>query len=226
MMAMLALYQHKKAAVFDRTGGGKSHIVRLLGTLLGGIHLIFHPILSLTADQLTAFQSGCDDFGSIIAINLDEIATTSSTKKRIIAFIIKLSRKISTTIFIFSSPQFMAKNPAIMNALLNNCARKGNLRSITIDEAHLWAKHGSSFREEIRYLQHNFFAPLYAGNAIGPIFLTLTATMSMLTLAIFSSLTSVGFPLEKRVWADAEAFVQTNITWMPLSIIYSNCFGS
>jgi len=207
MMAMLALYQHEQAAVFDRTGGGKSHIVRLLGTLLGGIHLIFHPILSLTADQLTAFQSGCDDFGAIIAMNLDEIAT----KKRIVAFIIKLCKNTLTTIFIFSSPQFMAKNPAIMNALLNNCARKGTLRSITIDEAHLWAKHGSSFREEIRYLQHNFFAPLYAGNAIGTLFLALTATMSMLTLAIFSSLTSVGFPLEKRVWADAKAFAQTNI---------------
>ena len=77
MMVILALYQHEQVAVFDCMRGGKSHIVRLLGTLLGGIHLIFHPILSLAADQLTAFQSGCDDFGSIIATNLDEIATTS-----------------------------------------------------------------------------------------------------------------------------------------------------
>ena len=38
----------------------------------------------------------------------------------------------------------------------------------------------------------------------------------MLTLAIFSSLTSVGFLLDKRVWADAEAFAQTNITMQHL----------
>ena len=90
MMEILALYNHEQAAVFDRTGRGKSHIIWLLGTLLVGVHLIFHPIISLTADQLTAFQSGCDDFGSIIPINLDEIAMTSSVEEKIIAFWIKL----------------------------------------------------------------------------------------------------------------------------------------
>ena len=111
MKAMVALYEHEQAAVFDRTGGGKSHNIRLLGTLFGGVHLIFHPILSLTADQITAFQSGSDDYGSIIAINLDEIATTASTKKKIIAFITNLRKTTTTTVFIFSSPQFMANNP-------------------------------------------------------------------------------------------------------------------
>ena len=78
MKAMVALYEHEQAAVFDRTGEGKSHIVRLLGTLLVlcGVYPIFHPSPSLTADQLTAFQSDYDDCGSIIAINLDEIAMT------------------------------------------------------------------------------------------------------------------------------------------------------
>ena len=211
LKTLRALYEHERAAVFDRTGGGKSHNIRLLGTLFGGVHLVFHPILALTADQLTQFQSGSDKYGSIIAINLDEIGTTAGVKRKIIAFLTTLKRNTSTTIFIFSSPQFMANNPSIMNSLLNNCARKGTLRSITIDEAHLWAKHGSSFCEEIRYLQHNFFAPLYAGTNSGPIFLALTATMSKQTLATLSSLVAIGFLLEKRVWADAEAFAQRNI---------------
>ena len=66
--------------------------------------------------------------------------------------------------------------------------------------------------EKIYYLQHNFFALLYASTKnSGPIFLALTATMSKQTLATLSSLVAIGFPLEKRVWADAEAFAQTNV---------------
>ena len=211
LKTLRSLYEHERAVVFDRTGGGKSHNVRLLGTLFGGVHLVFHPILALTADQLTQFQSGSDKYGSIIAINLDEMATSAGVKRKIIAFLTNLPINTSTTIFIFSSPQFMANNPSIMNSLLNNCARKGTLRSITIDKAHLWAKHGSSFCEEIRYLQHNFFAPLYAGANSGPIFLAMTATMSKQTLATLSSLVAIGFPLDKRVWADANALLYKNI---------------
>ena len=207
-----AIYEHEQVVVIDVTGGGKSHNIRLTGTFLGGVHLIFHPILALTADQLTQFQSGSNEYGAIVAINLDEIATTNAVKRKIIAYITQLRNSTSTTVFLFSSPQYMAENRAIMNALLNSCARKGTFRSITIDEAHLWAKQGSSFREEIRFLQHNFFAPLYAGNNDGPLFLAMTATMSLTTLATFSSLTSVGFPPERRVWSSASAFAQANIT--------------
>ena len=207
-----AIYEHEKLVVIDVTGGGKSHNIRLLGSFLGGVHVIFHPILALTADQLTQFQSGSDEYGAIVAINLDEVATTNAVKRKIIAYITRLTKSTSTTVFFFSSPQYMDANPAIMNALLNCCARKGTFRSITIDEAHLWAKQGSSFREEIRFLQHNFFAPLYAGNNDGPLFLAMTATMSLKTLATFSSLTYVGFPPERRVWSSASAFAQTNIT--------------
>jgi superfamily II DNA helicase RecQ len=211
MKALVTLIERERIVDVDRTGGGKTHVIRLTGTLLHGVHLIFHPILALTADQLTHFQSGSDDYGSIVAINLDEMFTTAAWKKKIIEYMTTLTKDTTTTVFIFASPQLIADNTTLRSALLNNCARKGTLRSITIDEAHLWAKHGSSFREEIRFLQHEFFAPLYAGNDGGPLFLAMTATMSKPTLATFMSLTSVGFPLANRVWADAVAFAQPNI---------------
>ena len=88
-----AIYEHEQIAVIDVTGGGKLHNFRLTGTFLGGVHLIFHPILALTADQLTQFQSGSDEYGAIVAINLDEIATTIAVKRKIIAFITQLKNQ-------------------------------------------------------------------------------------------------------------------------------------
>ena len=46
-------------------GGGRSHVIRMTGTTFRGIHLIIHPIMVLTADQITKFtyaptSHGCD----------------------------------------------------------------------------------------------------------------------------------------------------------------------
>ena len=45
-----ALYDHERTVVIDRTGGGKSHNIRMIGMLFGAVHLVFHPILVLTAE--------------------------------------------------------------------------------------------------------------------------------------------------------------------------------
>lgn len=42
----------RKMVLIDRTGGGKSHVMRMLGTMVGGIWLIIIPLLSLTADTM------------------------------------------------------------------------------------------------------------------------------------------------------------------------------
>ena len=41
---------NKKLLLVDRTGSGKSHILRMIASLTGGIWLIIIPLLSLTAD--------------------------------------------------------------------------------------------------------------------------------------------------------------------------------
>ena len=41
-----------KLLVVDRTGGRKSHILRMIATFVGGIVLVIVPLLTLTADQL------------------------------------------------------------------------------------------------------------------------------------------------------------------------------
>ena len=41
------IYEHEQVAVIDVTDGDKSHNICLTGTFLGGVHLIFNPILRL-----------------------------------------------------------------------------------------------------------------------------------------------------------------------------------
>ena len=208
---MEALYELERVICIDRTGGGKSHIIRLLGTLFKGVHLIFHPILSLTGDQLHQFQQGCQDYGLVSAINLDEIANSTAVKKKVIKWIQQTKKNSTATKFFFISPQYLVKHADVRNTLLK-CARNGVLRSITIDEAHLWAQHGTSFRYEIRHLQKTFFQPIYSGNGEGPLFLATSATVSLSTVASISNLTAVGFPHPNRVVASAEDFGQHYIT--------------
>ena len=40
--------------------------------MLKGIHVVLHPLLALTGDQVIRFQEGSNDYGMIEAINLDE----------------------------------------------------------------------------------------------------------------------------------------------------------
>jgi hypothetical protein len=62
--AVLAVY---------RTGGGKSHIIRMVGVLDRDVCLIFIPLLSLSADVMAKFQSAVQHYGSVRAYHLDEI---------------------------------------------------------------------------------------------------------------------------------------------------------
>ena len=41
-----------KLLLVHRTGGGKSHILRMIGSLVGGIVLVIVPLLTLCADQI------------------------------------------------------------------------------------------------------------------------------------------------------------------------------
>ena len=53
------LVENRRRALFiDRTGGGKSHVMRLLATCMKGVHLYFCPLLALMAGIVLKFQAG------------------------------------------------------------------------------------------------------------------------------------------------------------------------
>ena len=90
--------------------------MRLIGTLFKGVHLIFHPRLALSADQIKKFNEGDDRYGSIEAINLDKVGTPPVLRK-IIHRMNKLKRDTTTTMFLICSPQLMAENEFLVEIL-------------------------------------------------------------------------------------------------------------
>ena len=95
----------RKLLLVQKTGGGKSHVLRVLGTFLRGIHVIVYPLLVLTADQVLRFLEGTDTFGSIEAHNLDEQGTVlSKWRKKFIDHLSNISKSTTSAIFVFTSP--------------------------------------------------------------------------------------------------------------------------
>ena len=86
--------------------------------MLRGVHLIIHPLLVLTADQVASFQECCMSYGAFVVINLDEQASRSATfLDAIIKFFTTLKRRTSTTVILFGSPQFLCNHPKFIAAL-------------------------------------------------------------------------------------------------------------
>ena len=69
------------------------------------------------------------------------------------------------------------------------------LRLIAIDEVHIYAIHGRSFRDSIRVLKQDFFAKLYRGceGKYQPLFLAMTATMPICLIKTLFDLTHVNW---------------------------------
>ena len=64
----------------ERTGGGKTHVTRVVGTVERGVTLVIVPLLALSADQLAKFKEGNQDYGSIEAHHMDEVVQESRCK--------------------------------------------------------------------------------------------------------------------------------------------------
>ena len=166
-------------AVIQRTGAGKTHILRTLGVIERGIILIFIPLLTLSADVMSKFTSADQQFGAISVYHLDELFDAN---KHVYSDLLKrcsgLLRATTTTIFIFLSPQFLINHPEAREVFIG-CSHRTTLRVIALDEAHIHVQHGTSFRSEIRALQKLFFAKIFHKvlSSARPRLIVLTATM-------------------------------------------------
>ena len=200
-----------KVLIVDRTGGGKSHILRMAATFVGGIVVVIVPLLALTADQMSKIDEAVQDCGSVKAVHLDELSKQAITDE-VVPRMHSIGYDSESTLFLFTSPQKLATTPAILDALFV-CHARETLRLVTIDEAHLYAQHGSTFRDELRVLTTIFFAVVFKeGAAYHPLFLAMTATMTKPLLVKLSELTNVPWTEKKhQLWANADAFKQRYI---------------
>ena len=54
----------------DLTGDGKSHILQMITTSIGGIIVVIILLLALTADQMAKIEVSLQDCGSVAAVHL------------------------------------------------------------------------------------------------------------------------------------------------------------
>ena len=179
-----------KLLVVDRTGGGKSLILSLAAVMVGGITYVIIPLLALTANQMAKLKEALTDDGAIEVHHLDELKK-SAVRTKLIPRMLAMSSESSTTMFLLSSPQYLAGDALFRNALVQ-CQAQRTLRLVAIDEVHLYTQHGRTFRECIRYLRDVFFRVVFdVSKTYHPLFLAMTATFTKSMVEYFSNLTNV-----------------------------------
>ena len=140
-----------------RTSAGKSHCMRLIGTMERGVMLIFIPLLTLSADILDKFISTDQRYGKVGVVHLDEMVDNAPEEyESFLQTCILLPKDTANTIFAFLSPHHLVNHPRSLAAILR-AAENGSLRSVVMDEVHLHVQHGTSFRHECRLLRTQFF---------------------------------------------------------------------
>jgi hypothetical protein len=84
----------------------------------------------------------------------------SNMGKKLLHRCSEFKQSMSTTLFVFLSPQFLINHPNVLDVFIT-CAQEQTLRLIAIDEVHIHVQHGLSFREEICALHVKFFRLIY-----------------------------------------------------------------
>ena len=195
------------------TGSGKSLTLRMVGTFTAGISIVFVPLLALTADQMAAIKKAVQKHASFEAHHMDEIPSSSNAlEETIVPRMLEILSDSSSTMYLFTSPQYVVDHPIFLRTLLK-CHERRTLRFVAIDEAHLYAMHGKTFRECIRLLQTSFFERVFGLEVDHhPLFMVMTATMTSTILPCLSTLTSVDWESnEHQMWAPHEDFKQRNV---------------
>ena len=204
-----------KGRVFvgDRTGGGKSLTLFTTAITVAGLSVFIIPLLSLTANQLSRLRLALQMWGTVEAHCVDDVSK-KDMKNKIIPRMDEIDYSSSSTMAILCSPQELAHNKAFRDALFRALERQ-TLRMIAIDEAHLYAMHGKSFREDIRILRDVFLAPIYKDKDEGqytPLFYAMTATMPDTLIEALVELTYVNWGgSNHQLWATPAEFAQRYI---------------
>ena len=136
----------------DRTGGGKSLVLAMTVIVVRGVTIVVVPLLALTADQLARLNAAVQRYGAVSAIHLNETSSEDLNKK-LIPKMDALPYDSSSTLLFLCLPQYLTRTTEFRNVLLR-CHAWRTLRLVAIDESHLYAMHGRSFRDSICFLRN------------------------------------------------------------------------
>ena len=147
--------------VAQRTGSGKTLLMRVVGLMLRGLVVIFVPLHALTADVMAKFAGANQRWGAVQAFNLDELFDNAkNVYSDLLDSIRQMHVRTTTTTFAFMSPQFLVHHREALDVLLGAATRRV-LRLVVLDEVHVHVQHGTSFRDVIRDLRDVFFRPVF-----------------------------------------------------------------
>jgi ATP-dependent DNA helicase RecQ len=163
------------------TGGGKSSVRDVYSLMRGGVSLTISPLLSLGADQEEKLKAKArQHLGPVCPIHIDEFRSAADQRKTV-EKIKGLLKEGDTTVFIFSSPQAIVKNK-VWCELIDFLITNQRLSMVCVDEVHLFAHFGMTFRKEFKDLDKKLFRKLRVGTSrtvtkVPILFMTVLSTM-------------------------------------------------
>jgi hypothetical protein len=139
----------------------------------------FIPLFTLSADVMSKFTCADQRFGAVTVQHFNELYNGDKKVYELLERCRGRQRSLTTTVFIFLSPQFLINHPDARDVFIA-CSHRATLCVVAIDEAHIHVQHGTSFRGEICALQSMFFAKIFGNQPermMQPRLIVMTATL-------------------------------------------------
>jgi hypothetical protein len=173
--------QRKKVRVVQPIGKRETLISMVVALLLCGVHLIFYPLLVLTADQVAIFAQCSDKYRTVVVVILDDqAASLVSFLDQVVRLVLDLSIHTSTMVFHCGSPKFLATKPKFTHKMIE-CRKSGLLLSVILGDVNLLSKQAASLRVVIRKVGLTILQPLLPKQkspTVQPFHVQLIATLS------------------------------------------------
>jgi superfamily II DNA helicase RecQ len=178
---------YAKQLVVQRTGAGKSALVHITATLLGGCTLIISPLLVLGNDlakKVTERVFGAH-IGPINVILLDDYSTPARAalaRRHLFSLPPPLDGRATT--FIIASPQCIAaedKQYLGHAQTIIDLHKAGILSFVVLDEIQFWPDHGLTFRNPFVALMKRIWTFIFPADRplCHPRLLMMTATFDL-----------------------------------------------
>ncbi len=108
--------------------------MHIVGTMPNGAHVIIHPLLVLTADQILAFLKGSEVNGTMVVHNFDEVAVCYKLfQKKLIAWILNLQKHKRQYLLYRSLQLFALYNNFVISLL--KCNKRKMLCSVSVENS-------------------------------------------------------------------------------------------
>ncbi|GFE54415.1 ATP-dependent DNA family protein [Babesia ovis] len=145
LAAINAILLGKDCFLMMATGGGKSHCYQLPSMLLGGVVVVFSPLISLMEDQMRVLRS--------YGLNAETVNanTSAATVRQISKRYLDKNQEFKNGAILFITPEKFDKS-AILLRMLDELDEAGRLKLFVIDEVHCVSQWGLSFRKDYRKL--------------------------------------------------------------------------